>query len=91
MGNLAGSIYFFSDATQCRQRAYFFIIFQSPQNWVAAERIRFKLVSVFDGSQPLPGLMSPRRSIALMVLRLSFGGRLAAFFFAILHVHSQEG
>jgi hypothetical protein len=31
-----------------RQRAYFLIIFQPPQNWVAAERISFKLVSVLD-------------------------------------------
>jgi len=31
-----------------RQRAYFFIVFQTPQNWVAAERISFKLVSVSD-------------------------------------------
>jgi hypothetical protein len=31
-----------------RQRAYFFIVFQMPQNWIAAERISFKLVSVFD-------------------------------------------
>src|ERR1039457_1168515 len=31
-----------------RQRAYFFIIFQPSQNWVATERISFKLVSVLD-------------------------------------------
>jgi len=31
-----------------RERAYFFIIFQPPQNWVAAERISFKLESVLD-------------------------------------------
>jgi hypothetical protein len=31
-----------------RQRAYLFIVFQPPQNWVAAERISFKLVSVLD-------------------------------------------
>jgi hypothetical protein len=31
-----------------RQSAYFFIIFQAPQNWVAAERISFELISVFD-------------------------------------------
>jgi hypothetical protein len=31
-----------------RQRAYFFIIFQPPQNWVAAERISFELVSLLD-------------------------------------------
>jgi hypothetical protein len=31
-----------------RQRANFFITFQPPQNWVAAERISFKLVSVLD-------------------------------------------
>jgi len=31
-----------------RQRAYFFIIFQPPQDWVAAERISFELVSVLD-------------------------------------------
>ena len=34
-----------------RQRAYFFIIFQAPQNWVAAERISFKLVSVLHVRQ----------------------------------------
>jgi hypothetical protein len=31
-----------------RQRAYFLIIFQVPQNWVAAERISFKLLSILD-------------------------------------------
>jgi len=31
-----------------RQRAYFLIVFQAPQNWVSAERISFKLVSVLD-------------------------------------------
>ena len=31
-----------------RQRAYFLIVFRTPQNWVAAERISFKLVSVLD-------------------------------------------
>ncbi len=31
-----------------RQRAYFFIIFQPPQDWVAAEGISFKLVSTLD-------------------------------------------
>src|SRR5258708_31273683 len=31
-----------------RERANFFIIFQPPQNWVAAERISFKLESVLD-------------------------------------------
>jgi hypothetical protein len=31
-----------------RQRAYFFTIFQVPQNWVAVQRISFKLVSTFD-------------------------------------------
>ena len=37
-----------------RQRAYFFIVFQPPQVWVAAERISFKLVSVLDvGKQVL--------------------------------------
>ena len=30
------------------QRAYSIIIFRPPQNWVAAERISFKLVSVLD-------------------------------------------
>jgi hypothetical protein len=30
------------------QRAYSFTIFQPPQNWVAAERISFKLASVLD-------------------------------------------
>ena len=31
-----------------RPRAYFFVIFQPPQNWIAAERISFKLVSLLD-------------------------------------------
>ena len=31
-----------------RPRPHFFIIFQPPQNWVAAERISFKRVSVLD-------------------------------------------
>ena len=31
-----------------RQRSYFFIVFQVPQNRVAAERISFKLVAVFQ-------------------------------------------
>ena len=31
-----------------RQRTYFFIVFQPPQDWVATERISFKLVSVLD-------------------------------------------
>jgi hypothetical protein len=34
-----------------RQRAYFFIIFRPPQNWVATERIGFKLVSILDVRQ----------------------------------------
>jgi hypothetical protein len=29
-------------------RAYFFIVFQTPQNWVAAEGVRFKPVSALD-------------------------------------------
>jgi hypothetical protein len=33
------------------QRAYFFVIFQPPQNRVAAERISLKLVSVLDVRQ----------------------------------------
>ncbi len=31
-----------------RKGAYFFIVFQTPQNWVATERIGFKLVSDLD-------------------------------------------
>ncbi len=31
-----------------RQRTYFFIIFQPPQDWVTTERISFKLVAVLD-------------------------------------------
>jgi hypothetical protein len=31
-----------------RQRAYLFIVFQTVQNWVAAEQIGFKLVAVLD-------------------------------------------
>ena len=31
-----------------RQRTYFFIIFQPPEDWIAAERISFKLESVLD-------------------------------------------
>ena len=30
------------------QRTYFFIVFQPPQEWVTAERISFKLVSVLN-------------------------------------------
>jgi hypothetical protein len=30
------------------QRAYFFVIFQVSQNWVAAERIGFKLVPILN-------------------------------------------
>ncbi|HEV8047151.1 MAG TPA: hypothetical protein VGP35_05455 [Terriglobales bacterium] len=31
-----------------RKSAYFLIIFQGPQDWVAAEGISFKLVSILD-------------------------------------------
>jgi hypothetical protein len=93
----------------------------------------FRRHTIVSASRPLPGLMSPRCSIALMVLRLaergrissssfnrrstglppsesvsswnpswmcesrscsvsvSFGRRLAAFFFVASHVHSQRG
>ena len=33
------------------QRAYFFIFFQTPQNWIAAEQISLKLVSILDVRQ----------------------------------------
>ncbi len=29
-----------------RQRAYLFIIFQAPQNWIATQRIGFKLLAL---------------------------------------------
>ena|ERR1017187_74091 len=64
-----------------RQGAHFFIIFQSPQNWVAAERISFKLD---------PSWICESRSCSPSV---SFGETLAAlatFFFAIVHVHSRS-
>ena len=34
-----------------RQRAYFYIILQSPQNWIAAERISFKLLALLHVRQ----------------------------------------
>src|ERR1039457_7481807 len=37
--------------------------------------------TIVSGSRPLPGLMSPRRSIALMVLRLADRGRISSLFF----------
>jgi hypothetical protein len=55
-----------------RQMTYFFIIFQPPQNWVAAERISFSWY---------PSLMCESRSCSVSV---SFGARSAVFFFAIL-------
>jgi hypothetical protein len=61
-----------------RQRSHFFIIFQVPQNWVAAERIRFKLVSMLD----------VRKQVLFCLGEFRRG--LAAFFFAISHLHSQE-
>jgi hypothetical protein len=56
-----------------RQRAYFFIVFQPPQNGVAAERISFKLVALLACA-----------TAGLVQSLVSFGGRLAAFFFAII-------
>ena len=53
-----------------RQRAYFFIIFQLPQNRVAAERICFKLVSVFHvRQQVLFSLGEFRRHASSFLLR----------------------
>lgn len=53
-----------------RQRAYFFIIFQVPQNRVAAERICFKLESVFQvRQQVLFSLGEFRRHASSFLLR----------------------
>src|ERR1035437_8718237 len=53
-----------------RQRAYLFIIFQPPQNWVTAERISFKLVSVLDvRKQLLFNLCEFRQQISSCFLR----------------------
>jgi len=53
-----------------RQRAYFFIIFQVPQNGVAAERISFKLVSMLDvRKQVLFSLGEFRQQISSSLLR----------------------
>ena len=53
-----------------RQSAYFFIIFQSTQNWVAAERISFELISVFDvRKQVLFNLCEFRRETSTFLLR----------------------
>jgi hypothetical protein len=61
------------------QRAYFFIIFQSPQHWLP------KSESV---SSWCPSWMCESRSCSMSE---SLGGTLAAFFFAIYHVHPREG
>ena len=39
--------------------------------------IFFRRHRIVSGSRPLPGLMSPRCSIALMVLRLADRGRIS--------------
>ena len=53
-----------------RQSAYFFIIFQSTQNCVAAERISFELISVFDvRKQVLFNLCEFRWEISTFLLR----------------------
>ena len=53
-----------------RLRAYFFIIFQVPQDWFAAERIGFKLVSTLDvRKQVLFSLGEFRQGISSFLLR----------------------
>ena len=53
-----------------RLRAYFFIIFQVPQNWTAAERISFKLVSMLHvRKQVLFSLGEFRQEISSFLLR----------------------
>lgn len=53
-----------------RKGAYFFTVFQSPQNRVAAERIGFKLVSVFHvREQVLFSLGEFRRRASSFLLR----------------------
>ena len=61
-----------------RQRAYFFIVFQTSQNWVAAERISFKLVSVLD----------VRKQVLFNLCE--FRQKLSSFFLRHFHIHSQE-
>ncbi|MGC1475128.1 MAG: hypothetical protein WA804_04740, partial [Terriglobales bacterium] len=41
----------------------------------------FRRHAIVSGSQPLSGVMSPRRSIALMELRLADGGRISSLSF----------
>jgi hypothetical protein len=41
----------------------------------------FRRHTIVSGSRPLPGVMSPRRSIALMVLRLADRGRISSLSF----------
>ena len=59
------------------QRAYFFIIFQPPQNWVAAERISFKLVPVLDVRQQVLFDLS------------EFWREISSFLLHFVHVYSQ--
>ena len=59
------------------QRAYFFIIFQPPQNWVAAERISFKLVSILDVRQQVLFDLS------------EFWREIGSFLLHFVHVYSQ--
>jgi hypothetical protein len=57
-----------------RQRTHFFIIFQPPQNWIAAERIRFKLVALLHvRQQVLFDLSEFWRGIRSFLLRHSSG------------------
>jgi hypothetical protein len=43
-----------------------FIVFQTPQNWVATERIGFKLVSILDvRQQALFGLCEFRKELSI--------------------------
>src|ERR1039457_438754 len=59
------------------QRASFFVIFQPPQNWVAAERISFKLVSALDVRQQVLFDLS------------EFWREISSFLLHFVHVYSQ--
>jgi hypothetical protein len=53
----------------------------SRDNFLGSIYFLFKRHTIVSGSRPLPGLMSPRCSIALMVLRLADRGRSSSLSF----------
>ena len=56
--------------TPLSRNGLFFVIFQPPQNWVAAERISFKLVTILDvRKQVFFGLCQFRQEISSFLLR----------------------